>query len=164
MFSSSLVFSVAGSDPAPAAALQSFGKGAERRRAGEQVSLFVFKQGNVCTFSPLRHLWFNIFLFPHFFLFPSHFLLHPFNFSSSFTSPPSFYAAVLLSSFFLPLLFSLLSSPRISHLLASSLLSLPSHFPPIFLYSHLFFLHFFPSHLPCFSSPLYSFLYSSFPP
>lgn len=137
MFSSSLVFSVAGSDPAPAAALQSFGKGAERRRAGEQVSLFVFKQGNVCTFSPLRHLWFNIFLFPHFFLFPSHFLLHPFNFSSSFTSPPSFYAAVLLSSFFLPLLFSLLSSPRISHLLASSLLSLPSHFPPISLYSHL---------------------------
>lgn len=109
-------------------------------------------------------LWFNIFLFPHFFLFPSHFLLHPFNFSSSFTSPPSFYAAVLLSSFFLPLRFSLLSSPRISHLLASSLLSLPSHFPPISLYSHLFFLHFFPSHLPCFSSPLYSFLYSSFPP
>lgn len=43
MFSSSLVvFSVAGSDPAPAAALQSVGKGAERRRAGEQVSLFVF--------------------------------------------------------------------------------------------------------------------------
>lgn len=101
-FSSSLVvFSVAGSDPAPAAAFQSVGKGAERRRAGEQVSLFVFKHGDVCKFSSLRHLWFNIFLFPHFFLFPSHFLLHPFNFSSPFTSPPSFYAAVLLSSFFL---------------------------------------------------------------
>lgn len=153
-FSSSLVvFSVAGSDPAPAAAFQSVGKGAERRRAGEQVSLFVFKHGDVCKFSSLRHLWFNIFLFPHFFLFPSHFLLHPFNFSSSFTSPPSFYAAVLLSSFFLPLLFFLSSYFPSSRFLAI-LLSL---------YSHLFFLPFFPSHLPCFSSPLYSFLYSSFP-
>lgn len=133
-FSSSLVvFSVAGSDPAPAAALQSVGKGAERRRAGEQVSLFVFKHGNVCTFSSLRHLWFNIFLFPHFFLFPSHFLLHPFNFSSSFTSPPSFYAAVLLSSFFLPLLFffAFLSSYFPSSRFLTSLLAIPlsTHIP-----------------------------------
>lgn len=92
----------------------------------------MFKQGNVCTFSPLRHLWFNIFLFPHFFLFPSHFLLHPFNFSSSFTSPPSFYAAVLLilfssSSFF----FAFLSSYFPSSRFLTSLLAIPlsTHIP-----------------------------------
>lgn len=154
MFSSSLVFSVAGSDPAPAAALQSVGKGAERRRAGEQVSLFVFKH-NTCGSTFFYFLTSSSFLptssyipliSPLLLLLPLSMLL--------FSSHP----------FFFLFFFSLLSSPRISHLLASSLLSLPSHFPPISLYSHLFFLPFFPSHLPCFSSPLYSFLYSSFPP
>lgn len=148
-FSSSLVFSIAGSDPAPAAALQSVGKGAERRRAGEQVSLFVFKHGNVCKFSSLRHLWFNIFLFPHFFLFPSHFLLHLLISPLLLLLPLSM---LLFSShpFFFLFFFSLLSSPRISHLLASSLLSLPSCFPSTFISSSspsfLLIFHVFPLH------------------